>query len=399
METEKEKNIPSTAPAQFTPRLRAVEGIKRLIRQNTWTIGQRLPAEDTLAEIFSVSRSTIRKALSELESKGWVKREHYHGCVVNRDTTVLEPLTSRTIAVINDTPMSSMDHDDPSDAGIPLGMIGAADSMGLNTLFVYIGSVTDETVPQLVSRGVPGVIILSWEGATKESRRNASLFHKAGIPISAFGMDNCIEAIQHYDRVATDHESGMMQLLHLLSKHGCKHIMRLWTPPPETSWIAEHERAYERLCKPLKFMPTPPVFVEDLPARVIGDFKLYEIRKKIITDHIAKYIKNTAKPDAIMVGSDCETFLVAAACRTLGLKPDIDVLITGYDNYWHSAFEQSAEPSVPFATVDKRNATIGAELVRLLSERMSGNAPSKPCFKKIAQSAFETSFHNNVGNK
>ena len=61
METEKEKNIPSTAPAQFTPRLRAVEGIKRLIRQNTWTIGQRLPAEDTLAEIFSVSRSTIRK--------------------------------------------------------------------------------------------------------------------------------------------------------------------------------------------------------------------------------------------------------------------------------------------------------------------------------------------------
>lgn len=50
----------------------AVEGIERLIHENGWSAGEKLPSQRTLAESLGFSRPTIREALVAMETMGKV---------------------------------------------------------------------------------------------------------------------------------------------------------------------------------------------------------------------------------------------------------------------------------------------------------------------------------------
>ena len=60
----------------------------KLIMTGVLKPGERLPAERSLAERFKVSRTSIREALSELESKQLIER------VQGRGSTVLDPMSN-----------------------------------------------------------------------------------------------------------------------------------------------------------------------------------------------------------------------------------------------------------------------------------------------------------------
>ena len=62
--------------------------LEKLIMTGVLKPGERLPAERALAERFKVSRTSIREALSELESKQLVER------VQGRGSTVLDPMSN-----------------------------------------------------------------------------------------------------------------------------------------------------------------------------------------------------------------------------------------------------------------------------------------------------------------
>jgi len=346
--------------------------VKALILQERWPAGRRLPSEDALAAQLGVSRTTLRKALDALEQTGWVRRERNRGCVVMRESEQTDPLASRTLLVVDDTPaIATLRHqDDGSAAGIQHGMVEAASALGYRVLFVNMDTIDAMTEDRLMS-GVPaGVVMLCWQSERIEAQRLAAAFNERGVPIVAYGMDAWPDAVANYDRVVSDHESGMAQLLACLAAAGRRRILRLWTPPPETAWIAAHERAYARMAEGLGLLKSDPVHLASLPERVVDSRAVFDMRARVMAGYIAEQVRKKTAPDAIMVGTDCETFPVAAACRMLGINPGEDVLITGYDNYWHAAFERKFEPCLPFASVDKRNARIGAELVRLLSERI-----------------------------
>jgi GntR family transcriptional regulator len=54
------------------------------IKRGLWPIGHRLPSEDELQEEYDVSRGTVRRALSELESEGYIDRRPGRGTFVTR---------------------------------------------------------------------------------------------------------------------------------------------------------------------------------------------------------------------------------------------------------------------------------------------------------------------------
>ena len=62
--------------------------LEKLIMTGVLKPGERLPAERVLAERFKVSRTSIREALSELESKQLIER------VQGRGSTVLDPMSN-----------------------------------------------------------------------------------------------------------------------------------------------------------------------------------------------------------------------------------------------------------------------------------------------------------------
>lgn len=69
--------------------------IKGKIEDGAWSVGTEVPSEMDLADQFEVSRSTIRKALDELEKEGYVKKSQGKGTVVSEPKiTPLAALTS-----------------------------------------------------------------------------------------------------------------------------------------------------------------------------------------------------------------------------------------------------------------------------------------------------------------
>jgi GntR family transcriptional regulator len=52
------------------------------IESGRWAVGERLPSEPAICQQFGVSRTTVRQALSELESEGLIRREKGRGTFV-----------------------------------------------------------------------------------------------------------------------------------------------------------------------------------------------------------------------------------------------------------------------------------------------------------------------------
>ena len=62
-------------------------------------------------------------------------------------------------------------------------------------------------------------------------------------------------------------------------------------------------------------------------------------------------------------------------CRLLGRRPNDDVWIAGYDNFYPNDDGSRLMGIEPVATVDKRNYEIGAAAVSLLTEPRAGAEP------------------------
>ena len=58
------------------------QDIKKKIEDQVWSIGQALPTENELMEIYSYSKDTIRKALSLLEMDGYIQKKQGKSSIV-----------------------------------------------------------------------------------------------------------------------------------------------------------------------------------------------------------------------------------------------------------------------------------------------------------------------------
>jgi GntR family transcriptional repressor for pyruvate dehydrogenase complex len=69
--------------------------LKEMIKSGKFGYGDKLPVEKRLAEIFGVSRTTVREALAVLEAEGWVTTKRGGGTYVKRvrGEDPVEPLT------------------------------------------------------------------------------------------------------------------------------------------------------------------------------------------------------------------------------------------------------------------------------------------------------------------
>jgi len=77
--------VPTIPPLSHRARTVSAEvaaHLERLIASGTLTAGERLPSERELATTLSVSRATVREALTELESKRLVIRQQGRGSTV-----------------------------------------------------------------------------------------------------------------------------------------------------------------------------------------------------------------------------------------------------------------------------------------------------------------------------
>ena len=77
--------------------------------------------------------------------------------------------------------------------------------------------------------------------------------------------------------------------------------------------------------------------------------------------------------------------LLHAALRLLKRQPNRDVWLAGYDNFWRETEDNRIQTHsiAPCATVDKRNQQCGAEMMRLLRQRIEGKLPPEPQLRQV----------------
>jgi DNA-binding LacI/PurR family transcriptional regulator len=207
----------------------------------------------------------------------------------------------------------------------------------------------------------------------------------AGLPIVTWG-----DATQlcTYDCVRSDHETGTHRLVHALARAGKRRILRLWSLPNETPWIAAHNRGYDRAVTDLGLDLIPAAVVETLADRDDpASEAIFRLRVRQFAGYLAEHLHASHPIDGIMVSTDCEAFVASAACRLFGRD---DIPVTGYDNYWQTLPERRWEPAKPFATVDKGNHHLGEEMVDLLLQRIAAALPDEPQQRLIEQRVIMT---------
>jgi len=144
---------------------------------------------------------------------------------------------------------------------------------------------------------------------------------------------------------------------------------------PEGYWLGPRRAGYERAMLEAGLEPLPPVAAPGSPYGV-DDREGFDRTVRHFLGYLAPLLVGPARPDALLLDTDGHVPPFASACRLMGLEPQKDVWLVGYDNYWREDPIRRFEPTAPLATVDKRLYEVGREMTNLLVERVRGTGVS-----------------------
>ena len=169
--------------ASFVPLHAQLKNLfQRQIMAGDWAAGAPMPSESALCGMYGVSRITVRRALSDLEAEGLIRRERGRGTFVAATAPRRGPtlgllfggLTQRTFGHRNDTAFGDMVHGAAEAASrrgalvhpMPVGdgdletMLATPTVFRLTGLLVHlIRMFTEDTLRLLDATGVPYVLI------------------------------------------------------------------------------------------------------------------------------------------------------------------------------------------------------------------------------------------------
>ncbi|MGA7883777.1 MAG: GntR family transcriptional regulator [Terrimicrobiaceae bacterium] len=368
-----------------SPRARAIRHIQEWITDGRLLAGSRLPSEMRLATKLNVSRTTVRLALEDLEKQGMIHSENRRR-VVNGTMRPQKTFLSDAIALVMEPPaqheFSEKMHNTWHINFIHAGAVHAVRMAGYDALTVHPKRIAGDMLQRLIMERPGGAIVLCGVVQDKSGEHIGRALREGNIPFVIYGdmglaHDNPTFESE-IDAVVSDHEAGSYALTKWLISQGRKRILRFWQlavsgPSEVQPWLMQRNAGYERAMREGGIEPLPAVEIFDPGYHNFNnteeDFKL---QSRLMAGYLVEHLHGPNAIDAIMAPSDAIVGHLCAALRVHGKQPNRDVLLVGYDNMWDDMETRQWEPLGPVATVDKKNLAIGAELMALLKERMSG---------------------------
>lgn len=372
-----------TADYRPSPQVIATRGLRKLIKEGGLSPGEKLPAEQTLAAMFKVSRGTVRSALQFIEQEGLIQSEKYQGKRVTPAARSSSKLLGSTLALVSrfqEESFAASMHSGYMEA-VEAGAIEAAHQESLHVLTVHPTGDPDRRLTDLLHDRPKGVLVTHNVAQTADGQAMIERLHGAGVPLVVNGGDE--GAMTAYDRVVFDHEQGAYEVTRWLLKQGRKRILRVncLAPSHQTlDWIERRNRGYERAMREAGVEPLPPLtaWYLEAPSSDATQAELFESRMRQVAGYLVDVFAGEQTPDAMMTLTDGHVAVLAAACRLFHRVPNQDVVIAGYDNYWASCWERQFEAAAPAVTVDKHNHETGQRMVQLLLDRLAGRLPDEP---------------------
>ena len=364
-----------------SPRARAIGTLREWIVQGRLQPGMPLPSERELCRHIGVGLATVQRALRVLTAEGLIQVRDGHTRLLGNTATGNESAIFRqTLMILAPAEAPLAGHAQPGwSEYIGIGAASAARREGQGVLSLAPSRLLNQSADRMLSVRPSGLLVCEMGIAERQALVDfIRILAGEGIPVVVYGNTPLDE---QYDRVISDHEAGSYMLTRNLLDRGCRRILPLFEKPEGVYWKKDRLAGYARAMREHGLEPLPTLWADDLGGYYTVEH--FRVKSSYLAGQLVPHLTGPDPIDAIMAASDGEAFAVAAACRMFGRRPQKDIFLAGYDNYYVDSPEQEMESSIPSVTVDKQNFLLGQEMVRLLQDRVAGTAGEGPQLRLV----------------
>ncbi len=373
---KKSASFASVKPALYQ---NIVRDVQTRIESGELAPGARLPSINALCFQHKVSTITVRTALRELGAKGLVASQARRGvfvCEKSLDKVKSAGLLQNAIAVLSLLPLEENAELSTSNwaRAIGQGAYQAIEKAGFHAFSLHPNRFSETDIAHLAVAKPLGVVFTELHTQRQRAMHIAEALTACGVPLVVYGGAPELAA---YDRVLSDHEAGSYALTRYLIQKGCKRLLNVWTESETGYWFTRRRTGYERALREAHIEPLPDLIVPPFIAPH-GKREEFENSVRRLASFFIEPFSDSSPVDGLLMATDVDAIAAAAACRLFGKKPNHDVLIAGYDNFWQACGERQFEPCAPLVTIDKCDAATGQSLVQLLLDRVAARLPHEP---------------------
>ena len=375
MGTGKEK---SGDPQRESPRARVLRWLEDAIKSGRLPRGAELPTEREIAKIVGVATCTAAMAMDEAEARGLAVRRHPGARRRYAGTVDGGSLSSSTIYVLAAMPSFFDLATAPgwSDEFLALDVVRRLSLMGRHVSLLNALSLPDGGLDAVFEARPGGMVVTNAVNGDPLAMAALARCRERGIPAVAYG--NAPE-LRGFDRAYSDHRVGSRDVTRWLLARGCRRIVPFLPFAPTRFWAQERLAGYAEAMREARLEPQPCAF---FGSSELGDynsaetFRLYT--SLALSALVALRRDGGELPDALLCLNDDWAMPALAAIRDLGLVPNRDILVAGYDNMTHRPRHDFLGRLTPAVTVDKHNERSAEDLAALVAARMDGSLPPEP---------------------
>ena len=275
---------------------------------------EKLPTEQEIGEIFSVSRHTVRQSILELEKQGYIYREKSKGAFVeNLDK---EKRSNSKMIIVITTYLSEYI--------FPFLIKGIDEVLSKNGYDILLLSTNNdkekesEQLKKLLEYDVVGAIIEPTASALGNT--NIEYYESIARNNIPYLMINAAYDKNEQSYVAIDDEKGGYKICKYLIDLGHKKIAGLFKE--------DDIQGIERKNGYLKALEENNIEIDNT---IIGRFKTFE-EEFYIDGFTRSLLSKEDRPTAIFCYNDKVAMNVIKAARELGVRIPEDLSVVGYDN-------------------------------------------------------------------
>lgn len=359
-----------------SPRVRVLNWLKRSLASGEIPRGGELPSARAIAKLLGIAPNTAVTALSEAEEQGLVvcragTNRRYAGEVRKVGGA---SLASSTVFVLAGQMWFTDIATAPSwsDSFLALDVVRSLSLRGRSVALYTPQSLPAGGLDAIFEARPGGMVVtnsVSGDPLAMEALRRC---REAGIPAVAYG--NAPE-LRAFDRAYSDHRAGSRDLTRWLIAHGRKRIVPFFPFAPTRFWERERIAGYEEAMREAGLEPVAISIFGSKAIDVGNKTEVSRIQTALAMATLQSLRRDSAFPDAILCLNDDWANPALAAIHDLGLVPNQDIMVAGYDNIVRNNGPDSNFPFRPVVTVDKHNERSAEDLAALVIARMDGNLP------------------------
>ena len=361
-----------------SPRGRVVQWLVDAIAKGELRPGDAIPTVDELAASLGVARNTAAAAVVEAERRRVVERRSPGARKRFVPIFVSEaPLAASTVFVLGHFGRFADRPGTPrwTEPFVSLEIVPHLSEAGKFVTVINNDTIDEAGVDALFRSPPAGMVVASYQRHPAFALHVLERCRETGVPAVAYG--NAPE-LRSFDRVFTDHRAGARMLTEWLLKRGCRAIAPIFPFPPSDFWMQERQAGYAEAMKAAGLEPLQCAVLGDEALRVHAQGeRRFRIYRALALERIME-LRRDGGLDAILCLTDEWVSPVIAAIRDLGLEPNRDILVAGYDNITRGNELAVFEATRPAVTIDKHNEKTAADLAALLLARMAGTLPPEP---------------------